>query len=587
MADSITISQAPPPFKSMQYELLRTEGLKHIQELSGKVWTDNNRHDPGITILEALAYAITDLGYRTNYNIKDILTTDPNVPEDIRNFFAAKEIMPNYPVTFKDYRKLMIDVEIPGDPTSCDLIGVRNAWIERSKDNEIPFYVDQPNRTLTYTQPDPNVTRELPKVLYNVLLEFSSCELLGDLNTNVLEGLVKLHFTNLPGDDLPAPLNGVQIKFEIEFPAWDDAGIDFTDPLSIRKGMRGITMQFIGLPEQYGIDSYGLLPVSGDAWVSFTFNFLPAGQFNTVNDEINEVIYTGVDALILTYQKKVEKIKEIVAAVHARLMANRNLGEDFFRYNAIKVDEIALCAEIDIENNAVVEQVEAEIFHAVENFLDPAVTFYSLSEMYDKGYTTDQIFEGPLLQHGFIDDAELKLAERRKVIHVSDLINIISDIPGVIAIKRLQIAGIPLDNIDNITVETVRWCLEVPLDKNYVPRLTTEKSKMLYFKEDLPYRANEVKMQEILDQLEATDRPQKIENPDYDIHPEPGEYKDIQNYYSIQEEFPLTYGISTPGLPATADTKRRAQAKQLKAFLLFYDQLLANFLSQLFHVKDL
>src|SRR5690242_15687219 len=123
MADSLTISQLPPPFKSMQYDLLRAEGLKHIQELSGKVWTDENLHDPGITILEALAYAITDLGYRTNYNIKDILTTDPDVPEDIKNFFQAKEIMPNYPVTFNDYRKLMIDVEIPGpDPSSCDFL---------------------------------------------------------------------------------------------------------------------------------------------------------------------------------------------------------------------------------------------------------------------------------------------------------------------------------------------------------------------------------------------------------------------------------------------------------------------------------
>ncbi|MDQ3112427.1 MAG: hypothetical protein M3R17_21300, partial [Bacteroidota bacterium] len=101
MADSITISQLPPPFQSMDYALLREEGLKHIQELAGKIWTDDNAHDPGITILEMLAYAITDLGYRTNYNIKDILTANPDIPEDIKNFFAAKEIMPNYPVTFK------------------------------------------------------------------------------------------------------------------------------------------------------------------------------------------------------------------------------------------------------------------------------------------------------------------------------------------------------------------------------------------------------------------------------------------------------------------------------------------------------
>ncbi|MBI3509746.1 MAG: hypothetical protein HY064_03715 [Bacteroidetes bacterium] len=596
MAESLTISQLPPPFKSMQYDLLRAEGLKHIQELSGKVWTDDNFHDPGITILEVLAYAITDLGYRTNYNIKDILTTDPNVPEDIKNFFQAKEIMPNYPVTFNDYRKLMIDVEIPvTNPPFCDFLGVQNAWIEKSKDNEIPFYVDTLNRTLTYTQPDPSVNRSQPKVLYDVLLEFSSCESLGDLNANTLDSTLKLHLlSSLPPNvnQLDPNLNGVKIKFEIEFPSWDAPGIDWTSVASIKANMRGITMDFIGLPEQYTVDSYGLTP-NGDAWVNLVFNFIFPVDDTAINYELNQLIYNlvvpdpNIIPLITTYQEKVAKINEVVAAVHKRLMANRNLGEDFFRYKAIKIDEIALCAEIDVENNAEVEFVQAEVFHAVEKFLDPAVTFYSLTEMYDKGYTTDQIFEGPLLQHGFIDDKELKLAERRKTIHVSDLINIIMDIPGVIAIKSIQIAGIPLDNITNIPVETVRWCLEVPLEENYVPRLSVDRSKLLFFKDQLPYRANAVKAQEFLDQLEASDRRQKIENPDDDIHLTPGEYKDIQNYYSIQEEFPLVYGIGSPGLPSTATVQRFAQAKQLKGFLLFYDQLLADFLSQLFHVKDL
>lgn len=597
MAESLTISQLPPPFKSMQYELLRTEGLKHIQNLSGKLWTDENYHDPGITILEMLAYAITDLGYRTNYNIKDILTTNPNVPEDIRNFFAAKEIMPNYPVTFKDYRKLMIDVEIPSDDTpGCDFVGVQNAWIEKSPDNEIPFYVDEVNRTLTYTQPDPSVPRSQPKVLYDVLLEFSSCEGLGDLNENTLDFTLKLHLLGTPlptgvSSDLDPNLNGVQVKFEIEFPRWDTPGIDWTSSASIKANMKAITMDFIGLPEQYRVENYGLLP-NGDAWVSLMYNFIYPVDTTAINYELNEVIYNPandplIDSLIDLYKKKVKKIFEILDAVKARLMANRNLGEDFFRYNAIKIDQIALCTEIDVENTAVIEQVQADIFHAVAKFLDPFVTFYSLSEMYDKGYTTDQIFEGPLLQHGFIEDKELKLAERRKTIHVSDLINIIMDIPGVIAIKSIQIAGIPLDNDDNIPVETVKWCLEVPLDKNYVPRLDIDRSKLLFFKGALPYRANAVTAQEILDQLEANDRPQKIQNPDYDIHLPPGEYKEIENYFSIQEEFPLVYGIGSPGLPPTASVERYAQAKQLKGFLLFYDQLLANFLSQLFHVKDL
>ncbi|HET6989946.1 MAG TPA: hypothetical protein VFJ43_01425, partial [Bacteroidia bacterium] len=373
---------------------------------------------------------------------------------------------------------------------------------------------------------------------------------------------------------------------EVEFPRWDTPGIDWNNTASIKSAMRSIVLDFIHLPQGYSVDNYGLNS-NGDVFVVMSLDIINNVNTTSIAFEINERIYTMANPLINLYQKKVQRINDVLAALKARLMANRNLGEDFFRYNAIKVDEIALCADIDVLNNAVIENVEAEIFHAVERFLDPEVLFYSLSEMYAKGKTTDEIFEGPLLQHGFIDDADLAKAERRKTIHVSDLISIIMDIPGVIAVKNIQIAGIPLDNLDNLPTDVVKWCLEVPLDKNYVPRLTVERSKITFFKDQLPYQADLVTVQDLLDQLEASDRPQKLTNPDDDIHLPPGEYKDIENYYSIQEEFPIVYGIGTPGLPATASVERRAQAKQLKGYLLFFDQLLANYLSQLFHVKDL
>jgi hypothetical protein len=53
---------------------LRKEGLKYIEKLGNTFWTDYNAHDPGITILEALSYVITELGYRTDFETKDLLT---------------------------------------------------------------------------------------------------------------------------------------------------------------------------------------------------------------------------------------------------------------------------------------------------------------------------------------------------------------------------------------------------------------------------------------------------------------------------------------------------------------------------------
>jgi prepilin-type N-terminal cleavage/methylation domain-containing protein len=48
------------------------QALLDTQPFGVKPWTDNNTHDPGITILEALVYAITDL----DYSVKEVKWID-------------------------------------------------------------------------------------------------------------------------------------------------------------------------------------------------------------------------------------------------------------------------------------------------------------------------------------------------------------------------------------------------------------------------------------------------------------------------------------------------------------------------------
>ena len=103
----------------LDFERLRLEGIGHIQDLAGNLWTDHNSHDPGITILEVLCYALTDLGYRTNLDIRDLLAREPNTEGEADNNFAtAAQILSCNPLTILDFRKLLIDIE-----------GVRNAWL--------------------------------------------------------------------------------------------------------------------------------------------------------------------------------------------------------------------------------------------------------------------------------------------------------------------------------------------------------------------------------------------------------------------------------------------------------------------------
>lgn len=590
MAESITISPLPPAEKSMQYQLLRAEGLRHIQEMAANLWTDYNISDPGVTILEVLSYVINDIGYRISYSIPDILAQNPNLTQaDIKNFFTARQILPMRPVTYNDYRKLMMDVEVVDlNDTDCPRAGVKNAWIERAPDNEIPVYLDRLTDSLSYSPVDPSQPERVDiRPLYDVLLEFDRCETLGDLNENTMEKRIKLYpcAPSMPFPPIPAKLIGVSVKVGAEFPRWDDKEVDWTDNASIKKQVKNLVLDFSGLGSGYKVEGYGFYP-DHSVWITITHNNI-AVDTQCIVSQINSVLFTGADNLLAAYQKKVKKVMQIVDQVRARLMDNRNLCEDFYRISALRIEQIAICADIQISPIADVDQVLAEMYFRIGNFLAPTVNFYSLDEMTAKGYGTEEIFEGPALDHGFIDTKDLKKADRKKSIHVSDLIQIIMDIPGVEAVKSIQIANIPLDNEFNIPSVSVKWCLQLAFDKNYVPRLTTERSSITFFKDVLPYQADEERVDVLLEALQDAQRTQKLYNTPLDIPVPEGTYRDIGNYVSIQDEFPLNYGIGPEGLPLNSSDLRIAQARQLKGFLMFFDQLLADYFSQLEHVRDL
>jgi len=86
-----TIPKGRPDHISLDFDLLRAEGIQHLENLATEVWTDFNAHDPGITILELLSYAITDLGYRTRMlPIADLLAgNDPTK----KTWFTATEVL--------------------------------------------------------------------------------------------------------------------------------------------------------------------------------------------------------------------------------------------------------------------------------------------------------------------------------------------------------------------------------------------------------------------------------------------------------------------------------------------------------------
>jgi hypothetical protein len=66
-----------------------------------------------------------------------------------------------------------------------------------------------------------------------------------------------------------------------------------------------------------------------------------------------------------------------------------------------------------------------------------------------------------------------------------------------------------------------------------------------------------------------------------------GTFRSPEDYFPVQYSLPQTYGIGPEGLPSQASSLRRAQAKQLKAYLMVFEQLLGNSLAQVAHSAKL
>ena len=107
--------------EALDYEKLKDTALRYIQKIGHKHWTDFNLHDPGVTFLEAICFSLSDLAYRTEFSVADLLTPeDHHHPELSGALYASEQILSSNPVNVDEYRKLILEY-VPG---------VRNVWIE-------------------------------------------------------------------------------------------------------------------------------------------------------------------------------------------------------------------------------------------------------------------------------------------------------------------------------------------------------------------------------------------------------------------------------------------------------------------------
>ena len=440
-----TLDQNTASQDDLDFDFLRKTGIDYIQSLGSKLWTDYNSHDPGITILEVLCYALTDLGQRINLPLEDLLAKkDTGIAGQ---FHKAETILRSKPVTHLDYRKLFIDVP-----------GVRNAWLLK---HEKQLFINTRDNKLSYKS-----------FLKNAEYAYLTQE---QQEVRTLNGLY----------DLIVDLDGSR-------------------------------------------------------------------SINSLRPQLMKL-----------YQE------------------NRNLCEDLIHITEVGTHPVKVCAQIELDTEANENEVKAHILSQIEHYFSPAVKPKTLAELLDKGYASTEIFNGPLLENGFLEDQEVKEAALKTEVRQSDIINLIMSIDGVKNIKAITL-GACNDN----TPENISWV--IPIEAGRKPVLC-DKSSWSFHKGFIPVVPDSDKVAEALQHIKDSEavKLQEVKDAIKHLETPQGTFINASQTISIQNDFPEVYGIGKYGIKGKITTETRAKAKQLKGYLFFFDQILANYFKHLEEVSTM
>jgi hypothetical protein len=560
---------------SLDFSRLREAGITHLQELAGSIWTDYNTHDPGVTTLEALCYAITDLSYRCNFNIEDILASNPeNRNGNSPDFFEAHQILPNHPLTIFDFRKILIDLPI-----------IRNAWLEPAEKGELPIFYDEPIKELTFKSKDGtgNQNEEIKiKGLYNVWIEFAEDRTFGNLNSEVIKfefeitdgskkypALASIFFPHY--DDLPAVWKKEMLLQEIKLVMKESPDPDF-DFVVQTKVTHGETNEKEMINLRIAVDSG-----------NFDWNPKKSQVKNKISEALKE---TGDSGLFAIFNRNQVKIHQHVTFIEKFLNENRNLCEDFLSIKIVRYQEIALEGEIGISLDSDPHLLLAQALYDIQQFLNPSIRFYTLKELLKEKLSPEEIFEGPLLKHGFIKNDNLKAFRQCKTIFVSDILNLfISSNPE----KITYVTGFKLANyFENELIGKADSNYLTLFDAdNYIPAIGIKKSKIHCKKGEVYQEIDWNKVETLFNEKCKAGEPDKSTGIESRLEAPVGRDRKTSHYSTVQQDFPPTYGIGWSGLPENSTDERKALARQFKGYLLFFDQLFANFLAQLSNVKNI
>lgn len=277
--------------------------------------------------------------------------------------------------------------------------------------------------------------------------------------------------------------------------------------------------------------------------------------------------------------QEAEAVRNVYAGIVEKVYAaNRNLCEDVEALEIVERIPYSLSGEIEVEGRREPASILAEIYYECAQFLSPQAPIHSYLEMYKSGRSLEELFTGVLTKHGYI--AEEELPPWRGDFSIPGLLGRIGAIEGVRDVKRLAFVDsegreqecVRLDG--KLSCRAVA-CLKFPSGEDGLIRIR---------RSGKPYLVSLGDVETEFARLDYNSEMLRRRRQDFDwIHdrmPSASRRK-FSEYHSIQNHLPEFYGLNAYGVPDSYPAERKAQAKQLKAYLLFFEQIMANYLQNL------
>lgn len=523
------ISGNPPPVKSLDFEFLREQGITHIQRLGGDIWTDYNLHDPGITLLEVLCYALTDVSYRTE-QLRDAFRSEVPIADSFKEkyLFDYKELIPSLPVTFNDYESLI-------ENTQEEVI---SAWV-----NTFPLMEED----------------EIVKGGYEVSVFLKNDTKFKDLNSDVIEIIPEGKRTRIQVILFDADNNRLQ---------WNQ--ISQIRGCSLAAGVSDAFFQFEKHNAQVSLDLdlkfsrkklYEKVTVKARVAITGVGKALSKNtSIKRYKDTILEAFETKEFADSLNHGLEKEHFKKgILNKIRHTLLPVRNLCEDFTEFKVVNLQEIKIHIQLTLEPDAPTnETMMQKVYDRLDTFILSLVQKSKHPEHRDK----------------------------KQILYTSNIIEELTEIKGLKAVQienlNLFVDGIPTISLQD---EGSFDCLHLQNFARYVPRISREKSVVVFVRNGMSHtlRASEVSAPFTTRSLGNFLLDHKIKKNPSAVKKGLNEkfFEEINTYFSIQEDFPRNYRLTPGSIPKQATDKVRAQQKRFKSYLLFYERLLVDYLTRL------